>query len=270
MERIVPANPFYTAKLKEGLEPLPFTTKQELIDDQLKNPPFGTNLTFPIERYTRFCQTSATTGRPMRWLDTPESWSWMLDNWDRVYEAAGVTSSDRIFFAFSFGPFLGFWTAFDAAARLGCLCIPGGGMRSAARLRVMLDTRATVLCCTPTYAIHLAEAAAEEQIDMSEMCVRAILVAGEPGGSIPGTRARIEKLWPGARVVDHHGMSEVGPVSYGCPSRPGVLHIIESSYIAEVVDPRSGLTLGPGSSGELGPPRGPLLGFTGQHRPLGG
>ncbi|MFN7936394.1 MAG: AMP-binding protein [Bryobacteraceae bacterium] len=251
IDRIVPANPFYTAKLQQSQDAVPFTTKQELIEDQLNHPPFGTNLTYPVDRYTRFCQTSATTGRPMRWLDTPESWSWMLGNWDRVYQAAGVDASDRIFFAFSFGPFLGFWTAFDAAARLGCLCIPGGGMRSAARLRVMLDTKATVLCCTPTYAIHLAEAAVEEQIDMSEMCVRAILVAGEPGGSIPGTRARIEKLWPGARVVDHHGMSEVGPVSYGCPSRPGVLHIIEASYIAEVVDPRSGLVLGPGSSGEL-------------------
>lgn len=251
IDRIVPANPFYTAKLQQGLDTVPFTTKQELIEDQLKHPPFGTNLTYPVDRYTRFCQTSATTGRPMRWLDTPESWNWMLGNWDRVYEAAGVDASDRIFFAFSFGPFLGFWTAFDAAARLGCLCIPGGGMRSAARLRVMLDTKATVLCCTPTYAIHLAEAAAEEQIDMSEMCVRAILVAGEPGGSILGTRARIEKLWPGARVVDHHGMSEVGPVSYGCPSRPGVLHIIESSYIAEVIDPQTCLPLEPGSRGEL-------------------
>lgn len=230
---------------------MPFTTKQELIADQLANPPFGSNLTFPLDQYTRFCQTSATTGKPMRWLDTPESWNWMLSNWDRVYNAAGVTHEDRIFFAFSFGPFLGFWTAFDSAARRGSLCIPGGGMRSAARLRVMLDSEATVLCCTPTYAIHLAEAAAEERIDTSAMCVRVILVAGEPGGSIPGTRARIETLWPGARVVDHHGMSEVGPVSYGCPQRPGVLHVIESSYLAEVVDPATGEPVEPGVRGEL-------------------
>ncbi len=261
--RIYPANPFYAQRLRgagvheqvESIEAfqraMPFTTKQDLIADQLRYPPFGSNLTFPIEQYTRFCQTSATTGKPMRWLDTPESWNWMLGNWDRVYRAAGVTAGDRIFFAFSFGPFLGFWTAFDAGARMGCLCIPGGGMRSAARLRVMLDTRATVLCCTPTYAIHLAEAAAEEHIDMQQMCVRAILVAGEPGGSIAGTRARIEALWPGARVVDHHGMSEVGPVSYGCPVRPGVLHVIESSYIAEVVDPESGAAVPRGSTGEL-------------------
>jgi len=263
IDRIYGVNPFYTPRLQaagiggqvESVDAfrrlMPFTTKQDLIADQLLHPPFGSNLTFAVERYTRFCQTSATTGKPMRWLDTAESWNWMLSNWDRVYEAAGITAEDRIFFAFSFGPFLGFWTAFDAGARLGCLCIPGGGMRSAARLRVMLDTRATVLCCTPTYAIHLAEAAVEEQIDMTEMCVRSILVAGEPGGSITGTRARIEKLWPGARVVDHHGMSEVGPVSYGCPVRPGVLHVIEGSYIAEVVDPQTGAAVEAGVRGEL-------------------
>ena len=103
----------------------------------------------------------------MRWLDTPESWDWMLDNWAQVFRAAGVTAEDRIFFAFSFGPFLGFWTAFECAARMGCLCIPGGGMRSAARLRTIIDTGATVLCCTPTYAIRLAEVAAEEKIDLA-------------------------------------------------------------------------------------------------------
>ena len=77
---------------------------------------------------------------------------WMLDNWARVYEAAGVTAHDRLFFAFSFGLFLGFWTAFESAERIGCMRIPGGGMGSAARLRAILDTGATALCCTPTYA----------------------------------------------------------------------------------------------------------------------
>jgi phenylacetate-CoA ligase len=234
---ILPANRFYARKL-ENLATLDdlFTTKQELIDDQAAHPPYGTNLTFPLDRYTRFCQTSGTSGHPLHWLDTSESWNWMLGNWDRVYEAAGVTSKDHIFFAFSFGPFLGFWTAFEAATRMGALAIPGGGMRTSVRLNTILDTRATVLCCTPTYAIRLAETAAESHIDLEKSNVRRIIVAGEPGGSIASTRAHIEKSWPGARVVDHHGMTETGPVSYGCPARPGVLHIIESSYIAEVLD----------------------------------
>ena len=254
---ILPANPFYAAKLR-GIGPdadlatLPFTLKHDLIEDQQAHPPYGSNLTYPLDRYTRFCQTSATTtGTPMRWLDTPESWDWMIGNWLRVYQAAGVRAGDHIFFAFSFGPFLGFWVGFEAAARVGCLAIPGGGMRSAARLRTIIETSATVLCCTPTYAIRLAEVAAEENIDLAAAGVRTLIVAGEPGGSVPATRSRISKLWRGARVVDHHGMTEIGPVSYGCPRRPGVLHVIEDSYIAEVIDPLTGQAVPRGVTGEL-------------------
>jgi len=257
------SNPFYSGKLSAaGLDAdltslehfqtrMPFTLKRELIEDQREHPPFGSNLTYSLERYTRFSQTSGTSGKPMRWLDTPESWRWMLGNWAHVFRAAEVTSDDRIFFAFSFGPFLGFWTAFEAASRMGCLCIPGGGMRSGARLRTMIDAGATVLCCTPTYGIRLAEVAVEEQIDLSQARVRRIIVAGESGGSIPATRAHIEGIWKGSRVVDHHGMTETGPVSYGCPRRPGVLHVIESSYIAEVIEPDGCGAVSPGATGEL-------------------
>jgi phenylacetate-CoA ligase len=187
----------------------------------------------------------------MRWLDTPESWDWMIGNWVRVYRAAGVGAGDRIFFAFSFGPFLGFWVGFEAAARVGCLAIPGGGMRSAARLRSIVETSATVLCCTPTYAIHLAEVAAAENISLASANVRTLIVAGESGGSVAATRAYISKLWHGASVVDHHGMTEIGPVSYGCPKIPGVLHVIEDSYIAEVIDPLTGRPVPHGVPGEL-------------------
>ncbi len=243
-------NPFYSTKLA-GIDPnipslewffenVPFTLKHELIQDQHAHPPFGSNLTYPLERYTRFSQTNGTTGAPLRWLDTPESWDWMVGNWKRVFSAAGVSAGDHIFFAFSFGPFLGFWVAFDAASRLGCLAIPGGGMRSSARLHAILDNHATVLCCTPTYAIRLGESAAEEGIDLAPSKVRTIIVAGEPGGSIKATQARIETLWPGSRVVDHHGMTEVGPVSYACPKRERVLHVIDDSYLAEVIDPLTG------------------------------
>jgi phenylacetate-CoA ligase len=250
-------NPFYSAKLRSAsvdsnLASLPFTHKQELIEDQLAHPPYGSNLTYSLDRYTRFSQTSATTtGNPMRWLDTPESWDWMVDKWTRVYQAAGVGAGDRIFFAFSFGPFLGFWVAFDAATRMGCLAIPGGGLRSAARLRAIVETSVTVLCCTPTYAMRLAEAAGEEDIDLAAAKVRAIIVAGEPGGSVSAVRNRISKLWHGARLIDHHGMTEIGPVSYGCPMRPDVLHIMEDSYIAEVIDSESGRPVPRGVTGEL-------------------
>ena len=263
LRTILPANAFYASKFEAAGAPskvsllghfydrFPFTTKAELVADQAANPPYGTNLTYPLERYTRCHQTSGTSGTPLRWLDTPESWDWMAANWQTILRAAKLTNTDTVFFAFSFGPFIGFWLAFEAAVRLGCRSIPGGGMSSAARLRAILDHRASVLCCTPTYALHLAEVAAAERIDLSASPVKTIIVAGEPGGSIPSTRTRLESLWPGARVFDHHGMTEVGPVTYECPVRPRVLHVIESSYIAEIIDPATGAHVGAGENGEL-------------------
>ncbi len=242
---LLPSNTFYAERLREDFSTLeefrarvPLLEKADLVADQLAHPPFGSNLTFPLDRYTRFCQTSGTTGSPLRWVDTPESWAWMTGCWRRVFEAGGVTKQDRVFFAFSFGPFLGFWTAFDSAASLGCMAIPGGGMSSTARLRTLIDAQATVLCCTPTYAIRLGETARAEGLTAS--CISKIFVAGEPGGSVPATRLLLERLWPGARIVDHHGMTETGPVSYECPLRPRVLHVIESEYYAELVDSAAG------------------------------
>ncbi len=263
LSAVLPANPFQTRRLTEVgvtadisslaefVRRCPLILKTEIAADQALHPPFGSNLTFAPERYTRFHQTSGTSGAPLRWLDTPESWQWMLGNWAEVYRAAGVTSADRIYFAFSFGPFLGFWTAFESAAQLGFLCIPGGGLSSAVRLRMILENRATVLCCTPTYAIHLAEVAAKENIALAGSAVRKILVAGEPGGGIAATRQRIESLWPDARVFDHHGMTEVGPVTYECPARAGVLHVIERAYFAEVIHPVTGVPVAKGETGEL-------------------
>jgi len=261
--RILGGNRFYTETLSEtGIDDaieslhafsrrMPFTTKQQLIDDQLAHPPFGTNLTYPIDRYTRFHQTSGTTRAPLRWLDTSESWACLLDDWARVYRAAGVVAGDRVYFAFSFGPFIGFWMAFEAAAALGCLCIPGGGLTSAARLGAILEYGATVLCCTPTYALRLVEVAEAEGLDLTRSKVRTIIVAGEPGGSLPATRERITRGWSGARVFDHHGMTEVGPVTYECPDRPCSLRVIESSYYAEIVDQRTGEAIGDDRVGEL-------------------
>jgi phenylacetate-CoA ligase len=239
------------ASLEEYCTRLPFTTKADLVADQTANPPHGTNLSFPIERYTRFCQTSGTTARPLVILDTPESWAWMLGNWAHIYRAAGLAPGDRIYFAFSFGPFLGFWTAFEAASKLSFLCIPGGGLGSAGRLRALIEHRATVLCCTPTYARRLAEVAATEGIDLTQSAICKIIVAGEPGGSVPAVREKIEKVWNGAHLIDHYGMTEVGPVAYQDAARQGLLRIIEESYFAEIIDPKTGTAVPPGETGEL-------------------
>lgn len=263
LRALVPGNSFYAKKiaaagfdgelssLADFTARMPFTTKVELVADQKTHPPFGTNLTFSLPSYTRFNQTSGTSGEPLRWLDTPESWDWMLDSWRVVLRAAGVREGDRAFFAFSFGPFLGFWTAYEAASRCGLLCIPGGGLSSEARLRMIFENGATILFCTPTYALRLGETAGRLQLDLRDASVRIIIVAGEPGGSVAATRAQIEQLWPRARVFDHHGMTEVGPVTFECPEKPGTLCVIESSYFAEVIEPTSGRAVGEGETGEL-------------------
>ncbi len=229
----------------------PFTTKAELVADQAAHPPYGTGLTYPLARYTRCHQTSGTSGAPLRWLDTPESWEAMKDDWCEVFRAAGVTAVDPVFFAFSFGPFLGFWLAFEAAQKIGCLCFPGGGMSTALRARVLLENGCTVLCCTPTYALHLAATARTEGLDIGRGRIRRIIVAGEPGGSLPATRARLAEAWPGAEVFDHHGMTEVGPVTYEVPGRPGTLAVMTRSFFAEVLDPATDAPVGEGETGEL-------------------
>ena len=169
LQMVLPANDFYRKKFSatghssfdsiEILNSLPFTTKSELMEDQIHHPPFGSDLTFPQERYIRLHRTSGTTGNPLYWLDTEESWSWWAECWKVIFEAAGVHSGDRIYFAFSFGPFIGFWAGWEGARKLGVMAISGGGQSTAQRLKAIIDYRATVLVSTPTYALHMASEA---------------------------------------------------------------------------------------------------------------
>jgi len=225
---------------------LPLTEKAELVDDQASNPPFGTNLTYALERYVRVHQTSGTSGSPLRWLDTQESWEWWARCWGFVLRGAGVGPADRVFFPFSFGLFIGFWAGFEGAQALGALAIPGGGQDSPTRLAWMEALGATVLVCTPSYALHLAEVARERGIDLSKLPVRITVHAGEPGAGIPAVRARIEDGW-GARAFDHGGMTEMGAYGYECTQQAG-LHVNESEFIVEVIDPA---TAAPARDGEL-------------------
>ncbi len=248
-------------KLPDDLVRLPLTTKAELVADQRSSPPWGTALTEPIGQYTRYNQTSSTTGAPLRWLDTNETWQWMLECWKVVYRAARVGPGDRIVFPFSFGPFLGFWTGFEAGCQIGAHCIPAGGMSTQARLAMIEALQPTVMCCTPTYAMRLIEVAGAEVAtdadvapqatrDLSTSSLRVLIVAGEPGGSIPATRDRIQTAW-GARVIDHYGLTEVGPVSFECWEAPGHLHVNEIEYVCEVLDPGSDRPVPDGQQGEL-------------------
>lgn len=263
---IFPANSFYQRKFGQAglstedvhsltdLARLPLTTKAELLADQKQNPPYGTNLTYPCDalHYSRMHQTSGTTtGQPLRWLDTKEGWQWSLECWRQIFAIAGVRAErDRLFFPFSFGPFLGFWSAWESAADQGFWMMSGGGMTSAARLRFLLDHQATVILCTPTYALHLVEVAKREELPLRASAVEKLIVAGEPGGSIPGTRQQIEQGW-GARVIDHSGMTEIGPVAVECEASSNGLHVLESEYVFEVIHPETGESVEDGHEGEL-------------------
>lgn len=255
-------NAFYTAKMKAaGVNPddicsladisrLPITTKHELISDQTSNLPYGTNLTYPVKSYVRFHQTSGTTGVPMRVLDTDASWDWWGRCWGHVLSGAGLTAGDRLFTAFSFGPFIGFWASVEGARKIGAMMIPGGGRDSLQRLELMRDVNATALCCTPTYALRLAEVARESNFDMSGLTIRSTVHAGEPGANVPATKRRIEEAWS-AKCYDHAGATEVGAHSFECEAQPGGTHVIESEFIVEVLDPKTGQPALPGERGEL-------------------
>lgn len=239
LQDVLRTNEFWRERLHDvrgwdDFERLPLTSKADLLADQVAHPTFGTNLTYPLDRYVRLHQTSGSSGdQPLRWLDTAESWEWWLRIWsEHVYPAAGVTSRDRVFFAFSFGPFIGFWSAFGGAQRLGAMCISGGAMTSEQRVRNMLDVGATVLLSTPTYALRLADVANEVGVNLSAASVRTTVHAGEPGASIPSTRAAIEAAYS-AVAYDHTGMTELGPTGFSCIARDGV-HLIESEFIFEV------------------------------------
>jgi len=233
-------------KTWDDFHSLPCSRKSDLVEDQAAHPPFGTNLTYPLERYVRVHQTSGTTGAPLRWLDTQASWDWWAHCWRYVLAGAGLGPADRIYFPFSFGLFIGFWAGFEGARVLGALAIPGGGADSPTRLAAMQALGATALVCTPSYALHLAETGRERGVDVAALTVRATVHAGEPGAGIPAVRARIEAHW-GARAFDHAGMTEMGAYGYECAAQAG-LHVNESEFIAEVLDPATGA---PAREGEL-------------------
>lgn len=252
---ILPANRFYAEKLAgvpvppQSLDELgqwPFTYKEELQVPQRGEP---ANLTWPLDQYVRYHQTSGTRGRPLVVLDTRQDWEWWLDCWQYVLDAAGVEPGDRVYMAFSFGPFIGFWSCYEAAAARGCLVIPAGGMNTVARLELLRACRATVLCCTPSYALHMAEVAANHHVVPAELGVRVLILAGEPGGSVPSVRRRLQQAWQ-ANVLDHAGASEVGAWGYGDTTGQG-LHVLESEFIAEFLAVGSGAAAAEGELAEL-------------------
>jgi phenylacetate-CoA ligase len=257
LDEVLPANRFYAKKLSAVRRPLaaldeltdwPFTYKDELVDPQ-NGGELASNHTHRLAHYARLHQTSGTRGRPMVVLDTAADWQWWIEGWQFVLDAAEVTADDRVLMAFSFGPFIGFWSAYDAVAMRGALVIPTGGLNSLARLHLARTAQATILCCTPSYALHLIEIAGQNQINPAALGIRAIIVAGEPGGSVPAIRKQMEAGWQ-AEVIDHAGATEVGPWGYGDSAGLG-LYVNESQFIAEFLAVGGGQKATSGQIAEL-------------------
>jgi phenylacetate-CoA ligase len=255
-------SPFYRRKLKgAGVEPgdvstladlasLPFTTKDELKENQVAQPPWGDVLAVPLADVLRVHLTSATTGRPLAFLDTAADWHGFYHSYARSLYAYGVRRTDMVMAAFSYGPWIGYWSGFYAAQDLGCLVFPVGGLSTDQRLDALRHYPITVLGCTPSYALFLAEAAAKKGIDLAtETKIRITWHTGEPGASIPATRARIEAAF-GGRAFDLPGLTEIAAWGFECEARSGLTHVHEDYCYPEVLD-EDGRAVGPGGRGEL-------------------
>lgn len=243
---VLPQNQFYREKF--GTHSLQMSSLKEWASmpmsqksDWLGSAPSGVAVhhTFASEpyqsdsAYRRYHRTSGTRGRPMVILDTQQDWEWWIETWQYVLDACGINPSDRILMAFSFGPFIGFWSAHDACLSRGCMVIPSGGMSTVARIDLILAAQPTVLFSTPSYAMHLAQDALDRGIDLSKSAIKKVFVAGEPGGSVPSIRDQIHRMY-GAEVMDHAGATEIGPWGFGAKDGKA-LHVIESEFIAEFI-----------------------------------
>jgi phenylacetate-CoA ligase len=251
-------SPFYRRKLKgapalhglDDLRRLPFTTKDELKENQAAKPPWGDLLAVPFADVLRVHMTSATTGRPLAFLDTADDWHGFYHSYARSLYAFGVRKTDMVMAAFSYGPWIGYWSGFYAAQDLGCLVFPAGGLSTDQRIDALMTWPITVLGCTPSYALFLAEAAARKGIDLAkETKIRLTWHTGEPGASIPATKAKIEAAF-GARAFDLPGLTEIAAWGFECDARSGLVHVHEDYCYPEVLD-EAGDPVKPGERGEL-------------------
>lgn len=257
------ASPFHRRKLEAAgvssssiqsladLRRIPFTTREEWMSCQAATPLFGDMLAHPREKAIRYHLTSGTSGKnPLRVLDSRRDWQWIAECWAVGFWGFGVRPTDTVFFAFSYGSFIGFWGAHYACEKIGALTLASGNMPTDMRVRQIIEMGVTTVCATPTYALRLAQSAAEQGLDIKGSAVNKVIVSGEPAGSIPETKRLIEEAW-GAKVADTAGMTELGTICmFECSHQPGGMHIIEDHFLEEVLDPETGEPVAYGERGE--------------------
>jgi phenylacetate-CoA ligase len=238
-------------KSLDDLRRIPVMTRAEWMDCQAEKPLFGDLVTAPREHAIRYHLTSGTSGRqPLRVLDSMRDWEWIAEMWCYGFWGFGVRPQDTVFFAFSYGSFIGFWGAHYCCEKIGALVLPSGNMTTENRVKQIVEMDATTVCATPTYALRMAQAAREMGIDLPSSRVNKLIVSGEPAGSIPAVKRMIEQQW-GAKCGDTAGMTEIGTIMiFECSHQPGGTHILEDNYIEEVVDPLTLEAKGYGEEGE--------------------
>jgi phenylacetate-CoA ligase len=234
----------------DDLRRLPMLTREEWMTSQAECPPYGELPVVGGEGAIRVHTTSGTTGKePLRALDSRKDWAWIAEMWAYGIWGCGVRPGDTSYIAFGYGSFIGFWGLHYSMEKIGVLNVPGGAQTTEARMRQIISFGATVVASTPTYALRLAQEAHTLGIDLRGSGVERVILSGEPAGSIPQTKALIEREW-GAKAFDTAGMTEIGTIMvFECAHQPGGTHIIEDHVIEEVIDPD---TLEPVAYGERG------------------
>ncbi|TYP00325.1 phenylacetate-CoA ligase [Geothermobacter ehrlichii] len=229
----------------DDLRRLPFTLKQDMRD----NYPYGL-FAVPLEQIVRIHASSGTTGKPTvvgytrRDIDT---WAELMA---RSFVAAGASRGDVIHNAYGYGLFTGGLGAHYGAERIGASVIPMSGGNTKKQIMIMQDFGSTVLTCTPSYCLYLAEAAREENLDIRDFKLRVGIHGAEPWSE--AMRQEIEEKL-GIKAIDIYGLSEIlGPgVGIECIEAQNGLHIWEDHFIPEIIDPETGEPLPPGEKGEL-------------------
>ncbi len=223
-------------KSLDDIASVPKVDKAMMKTAQGKEPfPYGDILCVPPEEVTEYHQTSGTTGQPIYQPDTWQDWEWIAEAWAGILYAQGYRARDRVFFPFGYHTAIAFWQSHYASEKLGCEVVPGGVLNTEARLLKMQELRVTAFMATPTYVLGMADTARRKLgMDPKSLNIKRITVAGEPGGSIPTTKRRMEEAW-GAKVYDHVGATEIGPWGFEC-TRQSDLHINESLFLVEIED----------------------------------
>jgi phenylacetate-CoA ligase len=228
---------------------VPLTDKADFLHLQADSPPYGPTLSIPEEMIAHHCETSGTTGVPLAipytLYDTERyGESWVYGMW-----AQGIRPEDSCYFAFNWGNFAGFWSCYWGIRRLGCRLISGGGADSRGHVENIMRMRPTVLVSTPTFALRLAQVAAEMGVDIRNSTIRHTYHAGEPGPfALPAMRRALDEAW-GAQSGELLGIAEVDAFAPGCPERDGV-HVNEMNVFCWSRDPIGGQETAAGEIGE--------------------